>query len=118
MIIPGLIYVAVSRATTSGDLGHMMSIPRNCMKSDLYFRAASFPAGIKKLTHSNSTGDENAKVKQRTEWVASLDAQQEQTYIMTDLTEREMVQEWMENKKYSRDETIKNTRLLKLRNHH
>jgi hypothetical protein len=39
-------------------------------------------------------------------WVAYLDARQEQTSIMTDLTEREMVQEWMENKKYSRDESI------------
>jgi hypothetical protein len=96
---PGLTYVAVSRATTIGDLGHMMSIPRKCMNSGLYFRAASFPAGIKILTHSNSTGDEHVKVKQRTAWVAYLDAQQEHTSIITDLTEREMVQEWMENKK-------------------
>jgi hypothetical protein len=61
---PGLTHIAVSRATTIGDLGHMMSIPRKCMNSALYFRAASFPAGIKRSTHSNSTGDEYVKVKQ------------------------------------------------------
>jgi hypothetical protein len=61
---PGLTYVAMSRATTIGDLGHMMSISRKCMNSALYFRAASFTAGIKRLTHSNSTGDEYVKVKQ------------------------------------------------------
>jgi hypothetical protein len=103
---PGLTYVSVSRATSIGDLGHMLSIPRKCMSSALYFRAASFPAGIKRLTRSNSTGDEYVKVKQRTAWVAYVDARQEQTYIMTDLSEREMVQEWMENKKYSREEVI------------
>jgi hypothetical protein len=48
---------------------------------------------------------------------------------MTDLSEREMVQEWMENKKYSRDEILavvrknkwiknNNTRLLRLQNRH
>jgi hypothetical protein len=46
-INPGLTYVAVSRATTIGDLGHMMSIPRKCMNSALYFRAASFPRLLK-----------------------------------------------------------------------
>jgi hypothetical protein len=99
-------YVAVSRATTIGDMGHMMSIPRKCMNSALYFRAASFTSGIKRLTHSNSTGDEYVKVKQQTAWVAYLDAWQEQTSIMTDLSEREMVQEWMENKEYSREEIL------------
>jgi hypothetical protein len=103
---PGITYVAVSSATTIGDMGHMTSIPRKCMNSALYFRAASFPAGIKRLTHSNSTGDEYVKVKQRTSWVAYLDARQEQTSIMTDLSKREMVQEWMENKKYSREEIL------------
>jgi hypothetical protein len=98
---PGLTYVAVSRAKTIGDLGRMMSILRKCMNSALYFRADSFTAGIKILTHYNSTGDEYVKVKQRTAWVAYLDARQEQTSIMTDLSVREMVQEWMENKKYS-----------------
>jgi hypothetical protein len=83
-----------------------MSIPRKCMNSALYFRAASFPAGIKILTHYNSTGDEYVKVKQGTAWVAYLDARQEQTSIMTDLSEREMVQEWMENKKYSREKIL------------
>jgi hypothetical protein len=58
------------------------------------------------LTHSNFTGDEYVKVKLRTAWVAYLDARQEQTYIMTDPSEREMVQEWMENKKYSREEIL------------
>jgi hypothetical protein len=101
---PGLTYVAVSRATTIGDLGHMTSIPRKCMNIALYFRAASFPAGIKRLTHSYSTGDEYVKVKHRTAWVAYLDDRQDHTFIMTDLSEREMVQEWMENKKYSREE--------------
>jgi hypothetical protein len=61
---PGLTYVAVSRATEIGDLGHIMSIPQKCMNSALYFRAASFPGGIKRLTHYNSTGDEYVKVKQ------------------------------------------------------
>jgi hypothetical protein len=61
---PGLIYVAVSRATSIGDLGHMMPIPRKFMSSALYFRAASLPTGIKRLTHSYSTGDEYVKVKQ------------------------------------------------------
>jgi hypothetical protein len=61
---PGLTYVAVSRTSTIGDLGHMMSIPRKCMSSALYVRVASFPAGIKRLTHSNSNGDEYVKVKQ------------------------------------------------------
>jgi hypothetical protein len=69
------------------------------MSSALYFRTASFNAGIKILNHSTSTGDEFVKVKQLTAWVAYLDAQQEQTSIMTDLSEREIVQEWMENKK-------------------
>jgi hypothetical protein len=76
------------------------------MNSALYFRVASFPAGIKRLTHSNSTGDEYVEVKQQTVWVAYLDARQEQTSIMTDLSEREMVQEWMENKKYSREKML------------
>jgi hypothetical protein len=98
---PGLTYALVSRETPIGDMGHMTSIPRKCMNSALYFRAASFPAGIKILTHSYSTGDEYVKVKERTAWVSYLDARQEQTSIMTDLSEREMVQEWMENKKYS-----------------
>jgi hypothetical protein len=63
-INPVLRYVAVSRATTIGDLGHMTSIPRKCMNSSLYFRVASFPTGIKILTHFYSTGDEYVKVKQ------------------------------------------------------
>jgi hypothetical protein len=96
----------VSRATTIGDLGQMLSIPRKFMSSALYFRAASFTNSTKRLTHSNSTGDEYVNVKQRTAWVAYLDARQEQTSIMTDLTERRVVQEWMENKKYSQDEVI------------
>jgi hypothetical protein len=65
MLNPGLTYVAVSRATTIWDLGHMTSIPQKCMNSALYFRAASFPAGINILTHSFSTGDECVKVKQQ-----------------------------------------------------
>jgi hypothetical protein len=96
----------VLRATTLGDLGHMISIPQKCMNSALYFREDSFPTGIKILTHSNSTGDECIKVKQQTAWVAYLDAQQEQISTMTDPSEREMVQEWMENKKYSREEIL------------
>jgi hypothetical protein len=92
-----------------------MSIPRKCMNSALYFRAESFPAGIKRLTHSNSTGVEYVKVKQRTSWVAYLDARQEQPSIMTYLTEREMVQEWMENKKYSRDEILAVVRINRWR---
>jgi hypothetical protein len=43
----GLIYVVVSRATTIGDMGHMMLIPRKFMSSALYFRVGSFLAGIK-----------------------------------------------------------------------
>jgi hypothetical protein len=106
MLNPGLTYIAMSRATAIGDLGHMTSIPRKCMNSALYFRAPSFPACIKILNPSYFTGDEYVKVKQRTAWVAYLDARQEQTYIMTDTSEREMVQEWMENKKYSREEIL------------
>jgi hypothetical protein len=113
---PGLTDVAVSRATTIGDLGHTTSIPRKCMNSDIYFRAASFPAGIKILTHSYSTGDEYVNVKQRTAWVAYLDAWQEQASIKKDLSEREMVQEWMENKKYSREEILAAVRNNKWRN--
>jgi hypothetical protein len=75
---PGLTYVAVSIATTIGDMGHMTSIPQKCMNSALYFRAASFPAGINILTHYYSTGEEYVRVKQRTAWVAYLDARQEQ----------------------------------------
>jgi hypothetical protein len=35
-----------------------------------------------------------------------LDARKEETSIMTDLSEREMLQEWMENKKYSREDIL------------
>jgi hypothetical protein len=84
----------------------MTSIPRKCMNSALYFRAASFPACIKILTHSYPTGDEYVKVKHQTAWVVYLDARQEQTSIMTDLSEREIVQEWMENNKYLREEIL------------
>jgi hypothetical protein len=115
---PGLSYVAVSRATAIGDLGHMTSIPRKCMNSALYFRAASFIAGIERLTHSYSTGDEYVKVKQCTAWVAYLYARQEQISIMTVLSERKMVQEWMENKKYSREEilaVVRNTKWRKIK---
>jgi hypothetical protein len=91
---PGLKYVAVSRATAIGDMGHMTSIPRKYMNSALYFREASFPTGIKRLTHSYSNGDEYVKVKQRTTWIAYLDARKDH------YSEREMVQEWMENKKH------------------
>jgi hypothetical protein len=55
---PGMLYVVVSRATPIGDLGHMRLIPRKCMNSALYLRAALFPVGITQLTHSYSTGDE------------------------------------------------------------
>jgi hypothetical protein len=102
----GLTYVVVSIATTIGDLGHMTSIPRKYTNSALYFRADSFPAGIKRLTHSFSTGDECVKVKQRTAWVAYLDARQEQTSIITVQGDKDIVQEWMENKKYSREDIL------------
>jgi hypothetical protein len=105
-INPGFMYVAVSRATTIGDLGHITSIPQKCMNSVLYFRAAFFPVGIKRLTHSYSTGYEYVRVKHRTAWVAYLDDRQEQTSIMTALSEREMVLEWMENKTYSQEEIL------------
>jgi hypothetical protein len=97
----GLTYVTVSRATPIGDLGHMTSIPRKCTNSALYFRAASFPVSIKRLTHSRSTIDEYVKAKQRTAWVVYLDTRQGQISIIVDLGDREIVQEWMENKKYS-----------------
>jgi hypothetical protein len=84
----------VSRATTIGDLGHMMSIPRKCTNSALYFRATSFPVDIKRLTHSYSTGDKYVNIKLQMAWVAFLDARQGQTSIMTDLGDREIVQEW------------------------
>jgi ketol-acid reductoisomerase len=70
------------------------------------FRVASFTAGINRLTRFNSTGGEYGKFKQITIWVAYLDARQEQTSIMTDLSEREMVHKWMENQKYSREEIL------------
>jgi hypothetical protein len=66
--------VMASRSTTIGDLGHMMSIPWKCMDSALYFRTGLFLAGIKRSNHSYSTGDEYVKVKQRTAWVACVDA--------------------------------------------
>jgi hypothetical protein len=67
---PGLTYVVVSKATTIGYLVHMPSTTQKCMNSALYFRAASFPLCIKKMTHSYSTGDEYIKVKQGAAWVA------------------------------------------------
>jgi hypothetical protein len=76
--------MTVLRATPIGDLGHMMSIPRKCTNSALYFRAGSFPVGIKGLTHSYSTGDEHVKVKHRTVWVVYLDAWQGQISIIID----------------------------------
>jgi hypothetical protein len=76
---------------------YMISIPQKCTNSALYFRVDSFPAGIKLLTHSFCTGDEYVNVKQRTAWVAYLDDRQGQTSKMTDLSEREMLQEWIEN---------------------
>jgi hypothetical protein len=88
----------VSTSTSIGDLGHMMLIPQKCMNSSLYFRAASFPAGMKRLSHSYLTVDEYVKVKQQTAWVAYLDARQEQTSIITVQCNREIVQGWMENK--------------------
>jgi hypothetical protein len=106
MLNPGLAYVAVSRATTIGDLGHMTSIPRKCMNSALYFTVISFPAGIKRLTHSYSTGDEYVKVKKSTAWVAYLDARQEQTSIMTAQGDNDIVHEWMKNKIYSREDIL------------
>jgi hypothetical protein len=110
---PGLTYVAVSRATTIGDLGHMVSIPRKCINSALYFRVALFTAGIKRLTHSYSTGDEYVKVKQRTAWVAYLDARQEQTSTMTVQGDMEIVKEWMENNTYSREDILALVRNIK-----
>jgi hypothetical protein len=61
-------------------------------------QGASFPAGIKLLTQYYSTGDEYVKVKQRTAWVAYLDARQGEISIMTDQGDREIAQEWIENK--------------------
>jgi hypothetical protein len=106
---PGLMYVAMSRATTIGDLRHITSIPQKCTNSALYSRVASlasFPVGIRRFTHSHSTGYEYVKVKQQTTWVAYVDARQGQTSIMKDLGDREIVQEWTENKKYSRKELL------------
>jgi hypothetical protein len=115
---PGLIYVAVSRAATIGDLGHMTSIQRKYMNIALYFRAASFPAGIKRLTDSYSAADEYVKVKQRTAWVAYLDDRQEQTSIMTVQGDKDIVQEWTENKKYSQEDilaVVRNNKWRKLK---
>jgi hypothetical protein len=39
---PGLTYVAISRATTIGRLGHMTTIPMKCMNSAIYFLACSW----------------------------------------------------------------------------
>jgi hypothetical protein len=48
---PGLTYVAISRATTIGCLGHMTEVPKKCMNSVIYFLGGTFLSNIKCLTH-------------------------------------------------------------------
>jgi hypothetical protein len=48
-------------------------------------------------------------------WVAYLDARQDQTSIMTVQGDKDIVQEWMENKKYSREEILEVVRNYKWR---
>jgi hypothetical protein len=43
---PGLTYVTISRATTIGCLVHMITIPRNCMTSAIFFLGGTFPSCI------------------------------------------------------------------------
>jgi hypothetical protein len=50
---PGMFYVATSRATTIGDCGTREVIGRKCTNSAIYFKAGTFPTGLKCLTHSD-----------------------------------------------------------------
>jgi hypothetical protein len=50
---PGMSYVATSRATTIGYCCIGEVIPRKCKNSAIYFKAGTFPTGLKCLTHSD-----------------------------------------------------------------
>jgi hypothetical protein len=50
---PVITYMAISRATTIGCLGHMATIPKTCMNSALYFLGGAFSSGIKCLKHTH-----------------------------------------------------------------
>jgi hypothetical protein len=84
---PGMSYVATSRATTIGDCGTRQVIPRKCTNSVIYFKAGTFPTGLKCLTHSDK-GVEYNRVQERTAWVSYLDRQQEQTSTVDDEYEK------------------------------
>jgi hypothetical protein len=73
---PGMSYVATSRATTIGDCSTGEVIPRKCTNSAIYFKAGTFPTGLKCLTHSHK-GVEYKRVQERIAWVSYLDRQQE-----------------------------------------
>jgi hypothetical protein len=80
-------YVATSRATTIGDCGTGQVIPRNCTNRAIYFKAGTFPTGLKCLTHSHKVVDYK-RVQERTAWVSYLDRQQEQTSTVDDESEK------------------------------
>ena len=80
-------------------------IPRKCTNSAIYFKAGTFPTGLKDLTHSDK-GVEYKKVQQRTAWVSYLDRQQKQTSTADEESEKRKIQQWMENEKYSRDQLL------------
>jgi hypothetical protein len=91
------------------------------MNSAIYFRAALFPVVIKRLTHYYSAGDEYVKVKQQTAWVEYFDARQEKTSIMAVQGDKDIVQEWIENKKYSIEDilaVVRNNKWRKNLNRH
>ena len=98
---PGLTYVAISRATTIGCLGHMTTIPKKCLNSAIYFLGGSFPNGIKCLTHSNSSKEEYIRVKKRSAWVAHLDEQKKKTKQVSTSKEKTNIKNWLKNKLYT-----------------
>jgi hypothetical protein len=102
---PGMSFVATSRATAIGDCGTGEVIPRKCTNSAIYFKAGTFPTGLKCLTHSYK-GVEYKRVQEHTSWVSYLDRQQEQTSTVDDESEKMEIQQWMENKKYTRDQPL------------
>jgi hypothetical protein len=102
---PVMSYVATSIATTIGDCGTGEVIPRKCTNSAIFFKAGTFPTGLKCITHSDK-GVEYKRIKERTAWVSYLDRQQEQTSTVDDESGKMEIQQWMENEKYTRDQLL------------
>jgi hypothetical protein len=80
-------YIATSRSTTIVDCGTGEVIPRKCTNSAIYFKAGTFPTGLKCLTRSYK-GVEYNRDQERTAWVSYLDRQQEQTSTVDDESEK------------------------------